>query len=145
MIAWEERDAARQLRPADLVAEGEGVEEGWIVAIHSRGQNRSFPRVDRDFEAFELMKNLAESVDAAQLLRHVLPREKESREVGDIHRLDFGAEAVERVSMDAREQAAIAPLVRSLECAAQNRTLRFAREERGVRFRFRYSQGFGQR
>src|SRR5260370_6384775 len=109
MIAWEERDAARQLRPADLAAEGEGVEEGWIVAIHSRGQNRSFPRIDRDFEAFELMKNLAESVDAAQFLRHVLPREEEPREAGDVHRLDFGAEAGERGSIDTREQAALAP------------------------------------
>src|SRR6266851_303894 len=86
-----------------------------------------------------------EERDAARFLSHVLPQEEESREAGDVHRLDFGAEAVERVSMDAREQSAIAPLVRSLECAAQNRTLRFEREERGVRFRFGDSQRFGER
>jgi hypothetical protein len=40
----------------------------------------------------------------------VLPGEEEAHEIGGGDRLDFGAQAVERVAMDAREKAAIAPL-----------------------------------
>ena len=40
----------------------------------------------------------------------VLPGEEEAHEVGGGDRLDLGAQAVQRVAMDAREQSAIAPL-----------------------------------
>ena len=39
----------------------------------------------------------------------VLPGEQEAHEIGRADRLDLGAQPVERVAMDARQQAAVAP------------------------------------
>jgi hypothetical protein len=43
---------------------------------------------------------------------HVLPGEEEPLEFGDADRRDVGAQAVECVAMDSRQQPAIAPFER---------------------------------
>ena len=82
--------------------------------------------------AFELRHDRAQSVDSTEFLRDVLPREKEPHEVGSADRLDFRAKAVERVSMDAREQTPVAPVAIS----AQHHALGFELQQRRFRLRF---------
>ena len=47
---------------------------------------------------------------AADPALDVLPREQEPHEVARAHRRDFGAQAIQRVAMDARQEPAVAPL-----------------------------------
>src|SRR5438067_1156471 len=45
VIAREDADAGGQLRPADFTCQTKRVENRGIIAIHSRRENESFPRV----------------------------------------------------------------------------------------------------
>ena len=88
---------------------------------------------------------------------HVLPREQEPHEVGRADRLDFRAQPVQRVAMDARQQPPVAPLnplrhdspqspqrkfclcvvsafsaVSASKCAPQHDSLGFERQQRRV-------------
>ena len=63
------------------------------------------------FDAIELRDRLAQAVEAQQpgFRCDVLPDEKEAHEIGWTDRRDLGAEAIQRVAMDAREQPSITP------------------------------------
>jgi len=86
-----------------------------IVSVDARGQNGALPAVGRQLESVQLFEDRAEAVDAAQPMRgvHVLPREQEPHEIRRADRLDFRAQPVERVAMDAGQQPPVAPLNRS--------------------------------
>ena len=61
------------------------------------------------------------------LAGHMLPVQQEAQEIGGADRLDVRAQAAQRVAMDAREQAAVAPLELGSawrEAAAQDPSLR---------------------
>ena len=66
--------------------------------------------------------------------RHTLPGEQEAQEVARGDRLDLGAQALDRVVMDAREQPPVAPFVgvaAGREAAAQGEAFDLQRDERG--------------
>ena len=90
----------------------------------------------RDFESVELRDEFAQTFDTADFFRDVLPREEEAHEVGGGNRLDLGAQAVQRVAMDACEQPAVAPFQFSaiLECPAENHAFGFEFDQRRVGF-----------
>ncbi len=76
---------------------------GRIVRSHARR---------RRLEAVQERRDRAQAVDAREpaVRVEVVPREQEAHEVGRINRLDLGAQPVQRVAVDARQQRAIAPL-----------------------------------
>ena len=89
--------------------------------------------------------------------RHALPLEEEAQEVARGHGLDLGAQPLDRVVMDAGEQATLAPFVARRarrEAAAHGEALGFQRrqsrrdlaglqaERRGERVRRHRSQAF---
>ena len=75
----------------------------------------------------------------------VMPCEQEAHEVGRVDRLDLGAQPVQRVAVDARQQRAIAPLnlgqaervgqvgqVGIFEIPTKDDALRLQRQQRSV-------------
>jgi hypothetical protein len=101
-----------------------------VVFLESRGQDRSFPGGRRQFETIELRDDLAQPVDARQSGSgpDVLPIEQESHEIRRTHRLDLRAQSMQGVTMDARQQRALAPLRAGRvmpEPPSQNDALRF--------------------
>ena len=69
--------------------------------------------------AVEDAEDRPEPVDAGQALRGigVLPDEKKTLKIGNTDRLDFPAQTIERIPVDAREQTTVAPF--ELLCAAE--------------------------
>jgi hypothetical protein len=100
----------RQARPAGATRQTQAVEPLRIVVGHARGQDIELPRGGRDLAPVELLEHLREAARAGDALRlgHVLPVEQEAHEVRRRDRLDLRAQAVQRVAMDAREQAPLA-------------------------------------
>ena len=70
----------------------------------------ALPRRRADLVAVELRDDGAQSIETHEMRRHMLPREEEAHEIVRRHRLDLGAQSVERVAMNPRKQAAVAPL-----------------------------------
>src|SRR5262245_35480890 len=71
----------------------------------------------------------------------VLPDEEEPHEVGWADRFDLGAQAIQRVAVDAGEESAIAPFRadhrldawrRRRKASTQHRTFGFERQQRGL-------------
>ncbi len=84
----------------------------------------------------------------ARLVGHALPGEQEAQEVACGDRLDLGAQAADRVVMDAGEQPPIAPFLRVAawrEAATQRKTLDFQRGQRCADVVRLQSQRRGQR
>ncbi len=69
------------------------------------------PRAGGNFVAVELPDHRGESFGTLQLLLacDVLPVQEKTHEIGGADRLDLGAQAVERIAVNAREQPAVAP------------------------------------
>ncbi len=92
------------------------------------------PTDGRDVVALELSDRLQQAALALQLRarRDVLPAQQEAHEVLRGDRLDLGAQAVERVAVDARQQAAVAPLLVAVADAEApaHRHAAFALQER---------------
>ena len=88
---------------------------GGLVAVEPRRQHGALPGRGRQLDAVERATARAQPVDAGQLVR--LGR-RAARRTGSAwksaarDRLDFGAQPVERVAMDARQQPAVAPFER---------------------------------
>ena len=129
-----ERDA--QPRPRRLAREAQHVEPRRIVVLEAGGQHGAFPGAGRQFDAVERRQHAAKAVDAGQVVRlgDAVPDEQKALEIGRRDRLDFGAQPVERVAMDARQQPAVAPfdIGRAAEAAAQHDTFGLEGEERRV-------------
>src|SRR5947209_3376679 len=77
----------------------------------------------------------------------MLPGEEEAHEIGGSDRLDFSAQAIERVAVDAREESAIAPFGSkraSRERTAEDGAFGFEFQEGGVGVLFFDAHRFGQ-
>ena len=102
--------AAAQAQPVYLL--------GAIVG-DARRQHVVLPARRRQLEALELLDHRRQALGALDLVLagDVLPMEQEAHEVGRADRLDLRAQAIERVAVDAREQAPVAPLeLRCIGC-----------------------------
>ena len=76
--------------------------------------------------------------------RHALPGQQEAQEVARRDRLDLGAQALDRVVMNARQQPALAPFVRGgagREAPAHGEAFGFERRQRGGDRRRREAEG----
>ena len=131
--------AGRQTAPGHPAAEAQTVELFGRVVGHPRRQNVAFPGGRGSLEAFQLLDHRSQSFGAAHLIlaRHVLPMQQEAQEVGGADRLDLCSQAAQRIAMDAREQAAVAPLELGgarREAAAQDPSLCLEAEQDRVDF-----------
>ena len=102
----------RQARPHHFARQAQLIEKlGLIVRDRAREHVR-LPGGRRNLVALKLLDDLQRAVDAVQPAsgQHVLPAIKELLELRGGNRLDFAAQLPERQAMDARQDAAIAPL-----------------------------------
>ncbi len=92
--------------------EAQIVEPGELVVFEPRRQDLRLPRRRRRLETLQLRDDGVEGVRSLPLLaRHeVLPSKQEAQEILARDRLDFSAQPLHRVAVDAREERAIAPL-----------------------------------
>src|SRR5207244_10105875 len=93
--------------------ETEAVEIGGVVACDARRQHLSLPGARRQLEPLQQADDLEEPVAAVELRPrlHVLPAEEEAHQVGGGDGLDLATQAAEGQAVDARQQAALAPLL----------------------------------
>ena len=106
---------------------------------YAAGQDFSFPGGRRDLVGLQLADYLQHAVGAMQLRagRDVLPALEEAHEIGGVDRLDFAAQAADGEAMDARQEAAMAPL-RLLagragsEASAENLAFGLQLRQRGI-------------
>src|SRR5438552_17973507 len=89
------------------------VEPVRLIVGESRGQNLALPGTRRSLESLELRHHTIERLRPChpRIGGYVLPREQKAQEVARCDRLDFGAQPLERVMVDARQQSALAPFV----------------------------------
>src|SRR5204863_297741 len=144
------RVVALEPAPGDVAGEAQLVEPRGLVACDARGQHLALPSGRRQLEALELLDDALEAVAAVQLLARldVLPGEEEAHEIGRAHRLDLAAEPVEGAPMDARQEAAVAPLdrvggQRSGEAPAKDAAFGFDAAERRVHGGHGQAEGLG--
>jgi len=80
--------------------------------LQTRRQNIRFPGGGRGLEAFQLLDNCRECLRpfGFRIGGQSLPAEQETQKIRGWQRLDFSAQALDGVAMDARQQAAFAPL-----------------------------------
>ena len=106
----------RQARPADFAGQAEHVEHRRVVAVEAGRKHRALPGRSGKLEAVELRERprAGRRGRSADRRIDVLPAEEEAHEVRRADRLDLGAEPVQRVAMDAREQRPIAPFERPM-------------------------------
>ena len=141
--------AGVQPRPQRAAREAQAVEPVRIVFVEPRGEHVALPGGGRDLVALELRDDRGEAFDAfgLRLARDALPFEQEAHEVRARHRLDLGAQRLDGVAMDARQQAAFAPFERGVallhgfgrarlfgEAAAQHEAFALELDERDVDF-----------
>ena len=104
----------RHAAPRDAPAQAQHVDIAGRVVPHPRGQHVVLPRRGGELVAVELLDDRGKAFDAVHLVLgcDVLPVQKEAHEVGRGDRLDLGAQAADRVAVDAREEPAVAPFER---------------------------------
>src|SRR6516225_2483283 len=122
--------------PREMSCQTPVVEPERLVSIDARGKDLGFPRGSRGLETFDLPDDRVDGARAFHACRRrdMLPSTQKADEVTHSNRLDLRPQPVDGVLMDACEQSALAPLVRSCarrEAAAQRKTLRFKRGESG--------------
>ena len=105
--------ARRQADPRGMSGQASGIEPGRPIVGEPRRQDLAFPGAGGRAEAFELGDDRVEDLRPLDLRigRNALPLEKKAQEVARGHGLDLGAQPLDRVVMDAGEQAALAPFV----------------------------------
>src|SRR4029077_12325456 len=117
--------------PACFACQTECVEPGRIVVVEARRQYGAFPRGGWQLESVQPADDRSQAIDARETMEriHAVPRQQESLKVCRGDRFDFSAEPIQRIAMDARQQATIAPfeLVDAGETTAQNRAVGFER------------------
>ena len=111
------------------------VQPGRLVAGDARRQDFGLPGAGRRFETFQQGDRGGNRIRPFQtrLVGHALPGEQEAQEVARRDRLDLGAQATDRVVVNAREQAPIAPFLGVAawgEAAAQGEAFDLQRDER---------------
>ncbi len=134
----------RRGQPGPDVAPGQaqGVEPSRVVAVKAGGQDVAFPGNGGGFKAFQLFQHGGEGVRAfaASVRQHPLPAEQEAQEVGGGNRLDFLAQAIEGVMVDAGQQAAFAPFHPLPRPLSQSERGEITAQDQAFGFQFQQSQ-----
>ncbi len=126
------------------------VEPARVVAGDAGRQQLGLPGAGRRLEAFELAEHRGQRVRPlhAGLFGDALPIEQETQEVLRRDRLDLGAQPLQRIAVDAGQEAALAPLFDGRaggEAAAQREALGLQRRERRGDIVGREAEWRGQR
>ena len=128
------RARAPEPPPGDLARERQLVEPLAPVAAHARGRTLASQAAAGTSKPASCVDDLG---DAARALEPVLRDRRAAstarnrRNCGGRDGLDLLAQAVERVAMDAREQAAVAPRLPPVDAGAQDDALRLELESSG--------------
>src|SRR5579883_1545877 len=99
-------------RPRALTGKALGVEPGWLIFCNAGRQDLRLPRACRRFKPLEGSEDRRQRIWSFQsrVLRHPLPGKQKAQEVARRNRLDLGAQALDRVMVDAGKQPAVTPL-----------------------------------
>src|SRR2546430_2249871 len=102
----------RHATPRDLTRETQPVEPQRIILLEPGGQHVRFPRPGGDCAPVREVEHRGRPLRplGPRPVGHPLPAEQEAKKVRRRDRLDLPAQPVERVTVDAREQSAFAPL-----------------------------------
>ena len=102
----------REASPAGDAPEAEMVERGTVVVGDAAGEDVALPGAGGNFKALQLAQSFQQSVLAAQggAGREVLPAQQPMHELGRRYWLNLLAQGGDGEVVDAREQAAVAPL-----------------------------------
>src|SRR3569623_720814 len=137
-----------QTQPCEMARAAEAVEHLRVITFDARRQDVGLPGGGGYGVAFQLLQHRRERLAAlAARLAEVLPAQQEAHEVGRTDRFDLAAELLHGVTMNAREQAAFAPLdlLRAAGIAAlQYVAFLFERGERKVDLCKRHAQWHGE-
>ena len=103
----------REPRPGKAPGQRLGVEPARRIALDAGGEDFGLPGAGGRFEALQRGEHLRQGVGSFQprVVGQMLPGEQEAQEVAGGDRLDLGAQPPDGVVVDAREQAAVAPLL----------------------------------
>ena len=127
--------ARTQPCPGDTPRSTVIVQPGGLIGSKPRRQDLGLPGGGRRLEAFELPDHFLDCVRPfhARVGTGVLPGQQEAQEIAGRHRLDLGAQALDRVVMNARQQPPLAPFVddnTGRESSAQCEAFALERRER---------------
>ena len=103
----------RQTGPGRPPGEALAVEPRRLIALEARRQDLGLPRLGRRLEAFERAKHGGKRVGPfeARLLGNMSPCEQEAEKVPRGDGINLRPQPPDRVVVDAREQAPVAPLL----------------------------------
>src|SRR6266436_7248545 len=115
-------------RPSTLPGKALGVEPGRLILRDAGRKDLRLPRACRRLKAFETGERRRQCIRSLQsrFFRYLLPCKQEAEEVPRSDGLDLGAQALDRIMVDAGKQPAVAPLlvIESLnKSSAQNGAL----------------------
>src|SRR5579863_967788 len=87
-----------------------------LIGRDARRDDLRFPGARRRFVAFEQTEYRRQRIGSlhSRLRQYSLPFAEKPHEIPGLHRFDLGAQALDRVAMNAREQPAFAPLLLGL-------------------------------
>ena len=127
----------REASPTGDAHEAEAVERGTVVVGDAAGENVALPGAGGDFKALQLAQSFQQSVLAAQVGagREMLPAQQPVHELGRRYWLNLLSEGCDREAVNAREQAAVAPLDDAggaAEMAAEDGSGGFQAQEGGI-------------
>ena len=97
-------------RPDHLARRGELVEHDRRVVPHPGGEHEGLPSGCRQRDARKLVDHLRDTIDAAELFRHMLPGREEPSERGRVDRFDLMAQRRERPGPQAPQHLGVTPL-----------------------------------
>src|SRR6476646_8487255 len=102
-----------QPRPGDMPGEAAIVEPGRLVAAEPRRQDLALPGAGGRLKTFELTDHRIDRMRPfhAGVGGHALPAQQETQEVARRHRLDLGSQSFDGVTVNARQQPALAPFL----------------------------------
>src|SRR5712671_2812256 len=121
-------------RPGAVPGKALGVEPSRLILCDAGRKDLRLPRACRRLKAFETGERRRQCIRSLQsrFFRYLLPCKQEAEEVPRSDGLDLGAQALDRVMVDAGEQPAVAPLflVESLnKSSSQNGAFDLQRRE----------------
>ncbi len=128
------RSAAPKSSPGELAAHRHVVEPFALVIANAPLQDVALPRPRRKFESRQLAQHLTDSARTFEpvFFVDVLPAGEELKELIRADGLYFLSESVERVAVDACQQASLAPGGSTVQARPEDRAFVFELHQQGV-------------
>jgi hypothetical protein len=112
-VSGRSRGAAGRASPRCAPGDALRIKPGRLILRDAGWKDLCLPCVCRRFKPLQGGKRRGQCIRSLQsrFLRHLLPCKQESEEISRSDRLDLGAQALDRIMVDAGKQSAVAPLV----------------------------------